>query len=75
MPTQIEAALMSAIVYGNLLSVRDPQNTLPIPEGWTSDVAGHPEFFAVNESTGFMARAYQKGADIVIAYSGTTGGR
>lgn len=58
MPTQIEAALMSAIVYGNLLSVRDPQNTLPIPEGWTSDVAGHPEFFAVNESTGFMARAY-----------------
>lgn len=70
MATQIEAALFAANVYGNLNSVRDPQNTLPIPDGWTSNVTAHPEFFAVEN--GFLARAYQRGNEIVIAFGGTT---
>jgi hypothetical protein len=72
MPTQLEAAQMAANVYGNLSSVRTYQNTIAIPTGWSSDAATHPEFVKVDTGTGFMARAYQRGNEIVIAYAGTT---
>lgn len=52
MATQLEAAIFSANVYGNLNTVRSPQNTLPIPDGWSSNVTAHPEFFAA--TNGFL---------------------
>jgi hypothetical protein len=72
MATQLEAAQMAANVYGNLRSVRTEQNTIGIPTGWSSDRTAHPEFFRVDQASGFMARAYQRGNEIVIAYAGTT---
>jgi hypothetical protein len=55
-----------------LETVRHPRNTIAIPTGWSSDRAAHPEFFQVDQASGFMARAYQRGNEIVIAYAGTT---
>nr|WP_319566450.1 hypothetical protein [uncultured Rhodoferax sp.] len=66
MTTNLEYALFSANVYGNSPLVRYEQNTLPIPDGW--DPIGTPVIL----SDGFMARAYQKGSEIVISYAGTT---
>ena len=66
MTTNLEYALFSANVYGNSPEVRSPMNTLPRPDGWQA--IGTKVVLA----DGFMARAYQKGTEIVIAYAGTT---
>ncbi len=67
-------ALMAANVYGakdraNTTGsgvIRHPQNTLPLPVSWSP--LGEPR----TSVDGFMAQAYQRGNDIVIAYAGTT---
>ena len=66
MTTNLEYALLSANVYGNSDKVRSAKNTLPYPDGW------QPIGTPVVLSDGFMARAYQKGGEIVISYAGTT---
>lgn len=66
MTTNLEYALFSANVYGNSPDVRSAKNTLPYPDGWQP--IGTPAVL----SDGFMARAYQKGSEIVISYAGTT---
>jgi Ca2+-binding RTX toxin-like protein len=65
MATTSENALFAANVYGNKVEVRSAQNTLPIPDGWT------PIAKLVLQD-GFMATAYQRDSEIVIAYAGTT---
>ena len=73
MPTIIEYALLSANVYGDSNAVRKPQNVLPIPDGWTPlPIAPSDVLPSGSTSTGFMARAYQNGNDIIVSYAGTT---
>lgn len=60
-----EYSLMSANVYGTSNKVRSALNTLPVP-GWT-EISQKYE-----ESNGFMAKAYIRGAELVISYAGTT---
>jgi len=70
MATDPDYALMAANVYGNSIVVRDGQNTLPVPNGWTrlpiEPLSATP--------TGFMASAFRHDTtgEIVIAYAGTT---
>ncbi len=64
--TSLEYALMAANVYSSLGTVRSEINTQPIPDGW--EQIGQ----SVSVGTGFMARAYRNGTDVVISYSGTT---
>ena len=57
-------------VYGNSTGVRHPKNTLPTPDGWTAltDVT-----YRVNDATtGFMARVFVRGSEVVISYCSTT---
>src|SRR5215467_6809386 len=70
MPTSIEYALLSANVYGNSPAlVRSPQNTLPVPDGWTDLHVGVDGVLPTGSTaTGFMASAYQRGNEIVISY-------
>src|SRR2546425_5329852 len=73
MPTTIDYALLSANVYGNSKAVRDPRNTLPTPDGWTRlPITPSDVLASGSTATGFMARAYQNGNDIVVSYAGTT---
>ena len=70
MTSVTDYALMSANVYGNSPDVRREQNTLPEPEGWTPL---NDSTYKVNDtSTGFMARVYVNGSEVVISYCGTT---
>ncbi len=70
MASDIDYALMAANAYGNSQLVRDPQNTLPAPNGW-SRLPIEP--LSVTP-TGFMASAFRNDTtgEIVIAYAGTT---
>jgi hypothetical protein len=68
MATPIEYSLMAANAYSKARSI--PANVLPIPDGWTLlNVPGTDD-----SATGFMARVYVRGSEIVIAYTGTTPG-
>jgi RTX calcium-binding nonapeptide repeat (4 copies)/Lipase (class 3) len=74
MATKIEAAILAANVYGNNLSVRTEQNTLPTAVGFDFlDMSGGRNK-RVDFITGFMASAYKRTGtnEIVISYSGTT---
>jgi hypothetical protein len=71
--TQLQASLFPANVYGNKAAVRHPNNVIQRPDGW--DTVEDPLFFAINNSSGFMAWAYFKTGDlsqIVICFAGTT---
>ena len=71
MITRPEYALLSANVYGNSDLVRTQRNTLPVPEGWTGLDA--TSGYLINDTaTGFMARVYMRGNEVVISYCGTT---
>lgn len=73
MASTLEYSLFSANVYGNSSAVRHPRNVLPVPQGWTKlgiQPVGAGE--AGSTASGFMASAYQRGNEIVIAYAGTT---
>jgi len=60
MPSNIEYAQLSGSVY-----TRTRPNRTPIPVGWT------PLQAIPDTITGFAAGVFQKGDDIVIAYTGT----
>lgn len=64
--SNLEYALMAANVYSTLGTVRHENNTQPVPDGWT--LVGERS----NVATGFLARAYKNGNELVISYSGTT---
>ncbi|MGH9959246.1 MAG: lipase family protein, partial [Pyrinomonadaceae bacterium] len=73
MTTRLDYALMAANVYSALDTVRSEQNTIPLSEGWQiAKWADGQDISSVNRGTGFMARAYQNGNEIVISYCGTT---
>ena len=63
-------ALFAANAYaasaGGALNVVSPENVIPVMPGWVEISNG------INNETGFMARAYKNGGEIVIAYAGTT---
>jgi hypothetical protein len=61
---EIDRALMAGAAY---FSTRSDINRFPIPQGWTERI----EYRTRDDSTGFEARSFQKGADIVISYAGT----
>jgi Ca2+-binding RTX toxin-like protein len=62
---EIDRALMAGAAY---FSTSAGINRIPIPQGWTERL----EFRVSGDSSGFEARAFQKGNEIVIAYAGTT---
>ncbi len=64
MTTAIEYALLAGAAY---FSTRDAINRFPVPAGWIEDIAQRN----ADDQTGFEARAFQKGTEIVISYSGT----
>ena len=66
MPTDTEYALMASNAYA---SARASENTTPIPPGWSLIIDNQS-----SNNTGFLARVYQRGNEIVIAYAGTTPG-
>jgi hypothetical protein len=61
-------ARFAANVYSTSDKVRNKVNAISIPEGWIAD----PNFRENNLGTGFTARAYINGNNIIISYSGTT---
>ena len=69
MPSAPEYALMAASAYAAKPNVTSDQNEIPAPAGWT-----WLNIDAINDSTGFTARAYKSNTsnEIVIAYTGTT---
>ena len=69
MPSTPEYALMAANAYAVKSNVTSIQNEISLPIAWRS-----LNIDAINDSTGFTARAYKSNAanEIVIAYTGTT---
>lgn len=61
---EIDRALMAGAAY---FSTRPEINRIPMPQGWME----RTEFRVNGDSSGFEARAFQKGNEIVIAYAGT----
>jgi hypothetical protein len=66
MPSSRDYALFSANSYAASTIVVNENNAIPIPDGWVSIER------RANDDTGFLARAYTNGSEIVIAYAGTT---
>ena len=68
MPDNLDYALLAANSYSAALTPQDVSaaNTLPLPSGW-SILDSRDDAFS-----GFTARAYQKGDEIVVAYAGTS---
>lgn len=66
MPTNLQYAVFAASAYAESISVVNPANAIKPPAGW-SILDGRNL-----TSTGFLARAYKNGNEIVIAYAGTT---
>lgn len=61
-------ARFAANVYGVSRDVRSGKNTISVDSNWVADFIPP----ANNLATGFMARAYINGNNIIISYSGTT---
>ena len=61
---EIDRALMAGAAY---FSTRPEINRLPIPAGWAEQIQNRVS----GGSSGFEARTFQKGTEIVIAYAGT----
>ncbi|MFA6444390.1 MAG: hypothetical protein WCV99_18835 [Sterolibacterium sp.] len=73
MANKNECALLAANSYSVSTAVVAPQNAVPLPSGWTFlDVTRTSGNAGVNSATGFLARAYTNGSEIVVAYAGTT---
>jgi Ca2+-binding RTX toxin-like protein len=75
----LDYALLAANVYGvgnesgTQDLVRSVQNTLPLPTGWALVRSEDDNDQASpTDNKGFMAAAYVKGNEVVIAYAGTT---
>ncbi|MDP2136005.1 MAG: hypothetical protein Q8J99_20570, partial [Sulfuritalea sp.] len=66
MPTNPQYAVLAANAYAGSAKVVDPLNEILPPTGW--DILESRNL----TSTGFLARAYKNGTEIVIAYGGTT---
>ena len=66
MPNIVNYALFAANAYATSDKVVNEANEIPVASGWSLLSEG------INPATGFLARAYKKGLEIVIAYSGTT---
>ena len=64
MTTSIDYALLAGAAY---FSNRNDINRFPIPIDWSELVA----FRDSDPQTGFEARAFQSGSEIVISYAGT----
>lgn len=58
---------MALIAGASYLATRSLINQFPIPPGWSE----RPEYKVRDDQTGFKARAFQSGTDIVISYAGT----
>jgi len=68
MPTTLDYAYFAANAYSQSGAVVSPENTIPVPDGWTLIEPGRQ-----NPASGFLGRAYKNAAgEIVIAYGGTT---
>jgi len=61
---EIDRALMAGTAY---FSTRSEINRIPVPQGWSERI----EFRVRDDSSGFEARTFQKGAEVVISYAGT----
>ncbi len=64
---EIDRALMAGAAY---FSTRDAINRFPVPQGWTERIENRVR----DDSSGFEARTFQKGNEIVISYAGTDPG-
>lgn len=64
MTTTLEYALLAGDAY---FSIRSEVNRFPIPDGWTEDTDER----RADVLTGFEARTFSKGNEIVISYAGT----
>ena len=62
MPTAIDCALLAGSAY---FDTRAAVNRFPVPSDWTL-ISLIPE-----QASGFEARTFQKGPEIVISYAGT----
>lgn len=75
MPTETEYVLFAANAYSASRAVVDKRNDIPIPSGWKAldrelnELTGNS---GVNNATGFLARAYRQGNEVVVSYGGTT---
>lgn len=63
-PLEYEYALLAGDAY---FSTRNAINRFPIPKGWSEDIAQRVS----DEQTGFEARTFTNGTEIVISYAGT----
>lgn len=61
---ELDRALMAGAAY---FSTRDVINRFPVPQGWTERIENRVR----DDSTGFEARTFQKGNEIVISFAGT----
>jgi hypothetical protein len=64
MATSLDLALLAGAAY---LSNRGDINRFPIPPTWSELIA----FRNNTDNTGFEARTFQSGSEIVISYAGT----
>ena len=64
MANTLELALLAGASY---FSTRSDINRFPIPTGWSELIGNRGE----DPQTGFEARAFQSGSEIVISYAGT----
>ena len=64
MTATLDYALLAGTAY---YSTRGAINRFPIPDGWIEDTDQR----RTDDQTGFEARTFQKGPEIVISYSGT----
>lgn len=61
---EIDRALMAGAAY---FSTRQTINRFPVPAGWTERL----EFRVSDDRSGFEARAFQHGSEIIISFAGT----
>ncbi|MFN8909152.1 MAG: lipase family protein, partial [Betaproteobacteria bacterium] len=70
MPTETEYILFAANAYSASRAVVNEKNDIPIPSGW--ELIKLTSNSGVNNATGFLARAYRQGNEVVVSYAGTT---
>ncbi|OGT02211.1 MAG: hypothetical protein A2Z65_02000 [Gallionellales bacterium RIFCSPLOWO2_02_58_13] len=73
MLTTNDYALFAANAYATSINVVSTANTIAVPDNWKIlDATRTYGNDGVRNATGFLARAYENGGEIVIAYAGTT---
>ncbi|MFN8835790.1 MAG: hypothetical protein ACK53Z_11145 [Betaproteobacteria bacterium] len=70
MPTETEYILFAANAYSASRAVVNEKNDIPIPSGW--ELIKLTSNSGVNNATGFLARAYRQGNEVVVSYGCTT---